>query len=520
MRAVVALVVLVALFGCKSRDSSGPSNAAGGDGGHGGTAGSPPQQTEQDSSIDEPPHDAGAEADAVTPELPPNFVLECDGEQPSDAAEDVLAVWQAERDAHDEMGYAASFEAHGATYRVNGIAGSPIQGPFAFHISSAGVGLISFADAEIDIDGETETGRAELYAANDEGDVMASAGSIDGLQLNTISVESGQLDGTMELASESIGNTPLFHAAATVTDLTIENAHQVYLYPTDSTGGIDDRIEWMPTGPVVFQTASSLTFYDSEITLKKDLSNPAVLEYEAFSMAGDFSTGSIESDELEVRGTPVAIFGSGAELELGASSLQSHGSFQMTQAVNEVGLVIPAAVEVVSAEREIWVRPSESRIVQLHYRERSYRGDAVLGEVQIGGAAADLLELKTGFRLALTEQIIGAVIDTGWAAPLAAIAVLPTVSIVFVVDIFSCFFGGCSTGPDLEPFPQWMQAGEIGTMELLVKGNLSPGSYDASVTFVGRNYCPVTVPLTINIGERPADGGTDAMIDDGAVDAN
>ena len=63
----------------------------------------------------------------------------------------------------------------------------------------------------------------------------------------------------------------------------------------------------------------------------------------------------------------------------------------------------------------------------------------------------------------------------------------------------------------------WMQAGEVGTMEVLVKGDLSPGDYEASITFVGRNYCPVTVPLTIHIGEPPLpdDAGSDAMVDAG-----
>ena len=113
-------------------------------------------------------------------------------------------------------------------------------------------------------------------------------------------------------------------------------------------------------------------------------------------------------------------------------------------------------------------------------------------------------------------------IDTGWAAPLAAIAALPTVSIVFVFDVFDCIFGGCADlPPPLEPFPQWMDAGAIGTMEVRVKGDLAPGTYQTSLTFVGRNYCPVTVPLTVHIGQEPlapdagvSDAG-DAEIADG-----
>lgn len=58
-----------------------------------------------------------------------------------------------------------------------------------------------------------------------------------------------------------------------------------------------------------------------------------------------------------------------------------------------------------------------------------------------------------------------------------------------------------------------MDAGAIGTMEVRVKGNLAPGTYQTALTFIGRNYCPVTVPLTVHIGEQPA--ASDAGLDTG-----
>ena len=67
--------------------------------------------------------------------------------------------------------------------------------------------------------------------------------------------------------------------------------------------------------------------------------------------------------------------------------------------------------------------------------------------------------------------------------------------------------------PPLEPFPQWMDAGAIGTMEVRVKGNLGVGTYETSLTFVGRNFCSVSVPLTVHVGEPPpppVDAGVDA----------
>lgn len=115
MRAAVVVLGLIALLGCRARDSSAPSSVAG-DGGQGGTAGAPPQQPpQQDSSIDD--RLDAADIDSATPaELPPNFVLACDDEPPSDPGDDVVAAWEAERDAHGTMGYAASFALQGATY--------------------------------------------------------------------------------------------------------------------------------------------------------------------------------------------------------------------------------------------------------------------------------------------------------------------------------------------------------------------------------------------------------------------
>jgi hypothetical protein len=446
----------------------------------------------------------GRDSGTTMAPAPPNFTLQCTGEPAGGAAGDPRAAWEKERAAHGALGHAASFSLQASEYRVQGTGHANVKAPFTLAIGNVGSGLVSFDGAVVeDVD---EHGRVELYASgNTPGHMQATAGEIKQLALKTVAVSNGMLDGAIDVASEVIGNTDFYRANATVSELALEDVGQAYLYP-EGTTGLDSRIEWMPSGPVVLHEASGLTFYEADVgSVQQTMKAALDVDYEAFGVAGDITSGSLDVKDVEVHGTPSAIFGLDTQLRAGASSIESRESFRLTQAINEAGLVLPADVEIVPEAAEVWVAPSKTEVVRFYYRERSYGGDAVLGEIQIGGEAKELLELQTGFPKTLTGELIGAVRDTGWAAPLAAIAAIPTISIVFVIDVFDCIFGGCANQPPpLEPFPQWIEAGAIGTMEVRVKGNLAPGTYATTLTFVGRNYCPVRVPLTVHVGEPPA----------------
>jgi hypothetical protein len=445
-------------------------------------------------------HDSGS---TMAPPLP-NFTLQCTGAPGAGVSGDPRSTWEKERAAHGALGHAASFSLQASEYRVQGIGHANVKAPFTLQTGNIGSGLVSFDGAVVE--GVDEHGRVELYASSHQpAQMKATAGAIKELALKTIAVSGGMLDGAIDVSDERVGNTDFYRANAAVSALALEDVSQVYLYP-EGTTGLDSRIEWMPSGPVVLREASSLTFYEADVgSVQKTMSAQLDLDYEAFGVTGDISSGSLDVKGVEVHGTPAAIFGLGAQLRAGASSIESRESFRLTQAINEAGLVLPAEVEIVPEVAEVWVAPSKAEVVRFYYRERSYGADAVLGEIQVGGEAKDLLELQTGFPKTLTGELIDAVADTGWAAPLVSIAAIPTVSIVFVIDVFNCIFGGCANQPPpLEPFPQWIEAGAIGTMEVRVKGNLARGTYGTTLTFVGRNYCPVSVPLTVQVGEPPA----------------
>jgi hypothetical protein len=456
---------------------------------------------------------------SVAEPLPPNFELECSDAPDEDVPADPLAAWGAERDAHGALGYAATFRVAGETYRVHGDGLSSVSAPFTLNTGSIGSGLVSFDDVEVE-DVE-ERGRIELYAGGaQQGELHASAGTLE-LPLKSVVVEAGVIEAAIDLTPEQVGNTEHYEASATASNLALNDVTQAYLYP-EGTSGLDQRIEWMPSDAVVLREASSMTLYEDDVgSLEPAMGEALELDYDAFGLAGDFTAGSVESDEVDVRGRPLAIFGRDVVIRADTSSVESVGRFRLTQAMNQGGLVLPAEVQVVPEAPEVWVKPNATRVVRFHYRERSYRGDAVLAKIEVGGRANDLLELQTGFPDTLTGEIIDAIVDTGWAAPLLGIAALPTVSIVFVIDVFDCIFGGCLDLPaPLDPFPQWIDAGAIGTMEVRVKGDLSTGTYQTSLTFVGRNYCPVTVPLIVHIGEEPTatDGGLGGAGDASAID--
>jgi hypothetical protein len=502
MRVLGMSIALVAALGCSEQGEPSKVQPMRDAGSTPGGAFEPTQPHVDAGSL----HDASPASDsgAAQPQASPNFTLECSGEPARATAGDPRSTWEAERAAHGALGHAATFTLRGAAYRVQGVALADVSAPFTLRTGHVGSGLVSFGDAEVE-DVE-ERGRLELYAGGDEpGRMPASAGAIEGLALKTVAVEDGVLEGAIDVTDESVGNTHLYRANASVSGLALEDISQAYLYPEGSIG-LDGRIEWMPSDAVVvLRKAASLTFYEADVgSVQKTMSAPLDLDYDAFGVAGDFSAGALDVKDVEVRGTPLAIFGRAARLRAGADEIEAPQTFRLTQAINDAGLVLPAAVEIVPEASEVWVPPSKTKIVRLHYRERSYRGDAVLGEIKSGGSASDLLELQTGFPQTLTGELIGAVRDTGWAAPVIAITTLPAIPIVFVIDLFKCLFGGCANQPPpLEPFPQWIDAGAIGTMEVRVKGNLAPGTYETTLTFIGRNYCPVTVPLTIHIGDPP-----------------
>jgi len=513
-RSGFTVFTLIAVLGCRA--SNGESDAGFvPDAGH-----DPipvvPVQPLPDSGV----QDSGGVDGSVEPPppLPPNFTLECASE-PSNGTPDDVLEWEAEREAHGALGRAATFNLSGAAYRVHGIATANVEAPFVLHLGELGSGLITFADVQVE--GVEERGELALFST-DRQRLTASSGAVEDIAIKTVILEEGQLTAAIGIVPERIGNTDFYRAAANVKDLALDDIDRASLAVEGTQPSIDGRIEWMPTGPVVLTEASQITFHDEDAGAFEMLSNDALaLEYEAFSLAGDFSAGSLEIDGEVVQGTPAAIFGREARVTSTASPVEALETFRVTQAINEAGLVLPASVEVVAETSEVWVPVNETRIVRLHYRERSYLGDAVLGEIQIGGQAEELLELQTGFPETYTGEIIEAVIDTGWGAPLIAIAAIPVVSVVFVIDVFECIFGGCLDLPaPLEPFPQWIEAGQIGTMEVRVKGDLVSGTYETSLTFIGRNYCPVTVPITVHVGEEPpaADAGSDSGSADGSVD--
>lgn len=318
--------------------------------------------------------DASSASDGAAVAMPllPNFTLACAGEPAGDLPDDPLSVWEAERAAQGALGHAATFSLRGAMYRVHGTGIADVQAPFTLHTGSIGSGLASFDAAAVE--GVDVRGRIELYPGGAErGTLPASSGVIAALALKTVVVESGLLDGAIDVIDERIGNTDLYRANASISNLAVEGVHQAYLYP-EGTAGLEERIAWMPSEAVVLREAASLTFYEAEVgSVRMAITQALDLDYQAFSVAGDFSSGSLDVEDVAVRGTPVAVFGHDTRLRAETDSIAALESFRLTQAVNDAGLVLAAAVEIVPEAPEVWVAPSETRVVRFHYRERSHR---------------------------------------------------------------------------------------------------------------------------------------------------
>jgi hypothetical protein len=84
--------------------------------------------------------------------------------------------------------------------------------------------------------------------------------------------------------------------------------------------------------------------------------------------------------------------------------------------------------------------------------------------------------------------------DSGVAAPFLGIALAPLSPFIALGDALTCLFSDCP-----QPFPIWMNTGTVNRFHIIVQGNVAPGTYDATVTLVGRNYTQMQIPVQFTV---------------------
>ncbi|OJH42846.1 hypothetical protein BON30_01130 [Cystobacter ferrugineus] len=245
-------------------------------------------------------------------------------------------------------------------------------------------------------------------------------------------------------------------------------------------------------GSVTVDAAKHLYWYTTSF-----IENQAsVIESPRFALGGAPQAGALASSELSSPPPlPGGVVGVQGRVLLQPGSARSEGSFQLTQAMTESGLLIPAEVEVAfDKKKALEVAQHGRELLTVVYREKTMRGDAVLADLQVTGSGKEAVRVALDEPETIVGELWEAVGDAGIVGPVLAIPIAITTPFLAIGEWISCLFTTCPVA-----YPLWMKAGTVSRFHVIVQGNLAPGTYDAEVTLTGRNYAPITIPVHFTI---------------------
>lgn len=222
----------------------------------------------------------------------------------------------------------------------------------------------------------------------------------------------------------------------------------------------------------------------------------ATVQSAKLAFGGAIEGGALTSTELTTAPPkPVVIKGVEARTTLRPGSAKSEGSFRLTQAVSEQGLLLPAEVEIAYDSRPATVKKDARGVVYVIYREKTLRGDAVLEDVEVTGSGKDAVRVPVEQVDSYLGRLWDRVGETGYAAPIFAIPLAILTPWIAIGEWLTCLFTDCP-----EAYPLWMEAGTVSRFTVVIDGSkLAPGSYEAQVTLKGRNHPAFTVPVQFTI---------------------
>jgi hypothetical protein len=240
-------------------------------------------------------------------------------------------------------------------------------------------------------------------------------------------------------------------------------------------------------------TSASWMAWDSASRLE---AQSATVQSARLAFGGAIEGGTLASAELTpAPPRPVVIKGVEARTTLRPGSATSEGSFRLTQAVSEQGLLLPAELEIAYDSRPVTVKRDGRGLVPVIFRERTLRGDAVLADVQVTGSGKDAVRVPVEQVDTFLGRLWTQVGETGYAAPVFAIPLAILTPWIAIGEWLSCLFSDCP-----EAYPLWMEAGAVSRFTVVIDGaKLPPGSYEAQVTLTGRNHPAFTVPVRFTI---------------------
>ncbi|WP_076606274.1 hypothetical protein [Cystobacter fuscus] len=247
------------------------------------------------------------------------------------------------------------------------------------------------------------------------------------------------------------------------------------------------------SGSVKVDSAKHMYWYTTSF-----IENQAsVIESSRFALGGAPRAGALASSELSSPPPlPGGLVGVQGRVLMQPGSARSEDSFQLTQAMTDSGLLVPAEVQVAfDKKKALKVAQHGRELLTVVYREKTMRGDAVLADLQVTGSGKEAVRVAIDEPETLVGELWDAVGDAGIAGPVLAIPIAITTPFIAIGEWISCLFSTCPVA-----YPLWMKAGTVSRFHVIVQGDkLPPGTYDAEVTLTGRNYAPFTIPVHFTI---------------------
>ncbi|HEY6729275.1 MAG TPA: hypothetical protein VI197_34930 [Polyangiaceae bacterium] len=527
--------------GMGGTDASGgdASDAAASSGGNGGMTGTGAIGGSDNGDIEPPEQDPP----------PPHFALDCDA--PEVFGSTVTSDWeQAELDTpFGERGYSAKVDLRGMPlYVEEGPIFATLPGGFvdmAFDASSVYV-FIDAKEVFVTIAGQDPNALgAGLVVFRTSGRNAGSGIRFDDAEIQGIAALSAQLDPV----PVSVPNRQSNHRVRGLALDTEERMAPTPGLPSEMVS-VQESARRMADGEIVIETTPVLPIFvgtDGAAQTLTDVEQMTVrgqdgmfvstlrpytiesdrlsLELEGegrFALTSDFE-GSVEVESLgyprpEDEGAPAALFGTQASLSITEAG-EVTGTAQLTQALDEAGLLVPAHVQMAPTSVHVELAPGEQILQTINVREASFLGDGIVEKVGITGDLPEGMLLLRADTTPSWIRIFDIVDDGGWvgAPALAVIATLGSVT-TLVGETFECVFSfgfSCDLGiPDgFKSYDTVAQAGEANDFEIALNGSGKVGDrYTGTLTFEGQNYCPVQIEIQVDIVCKPTG---DEICDDG-----
>lgn len=418
------------------------------------------------------------------------------GPQGSKEEIEKVSAWESQRDAHGAMGHSATFNLAGSPLYVLGPGNVRVTGPVDLapaKIFPADKRFVFFPNATVDGFGAglvvVEGEKIHLAAFPQSTFMRATAEASDVRIALESRVGGGEAGARFPVEWEDANRTYFFSETVDVglAGIGVSGAARaVHLTATAA----------RPL-PAAFTLTTSTMRWESDGSVL--VSPSATLDVERLSLGGDVRSGDVSPEGRAPIATPDGVWGKGAKVKLEPGRVQTLQPFRLTQALTTSGYALPSKVELLPSASEISVKKGETTYVRLHYRESTYSGDAVLSAIDVTGPGSALVKVPVRRPPLVIEQLWEVVNASGPTSPFVAIPILvasPGIIILDALLAFACFLTLC---PEDYPYPQWMDAGEVGTFYVKVTGDATPGTYDSTVTIRGRNYEPVSFPLRVTV---------------------